>query len=594
MIEITKGQRLKLNDLSSNLNSFQIELKITGVSVDFVCFGLNIQQKLYSDSYMVFFNQLQTPCKAIKLSIGNSNSAVFTCKLDKLPSNIDRLIFTAATTNTHQSMRSIQSGSLNFINSGRKIAQFFLSGQDFQNENAIIFGEIYRKDGVWRFSANGQGFSGGLHSLASLYDANIDESEPTNAPVWSKKRKTIIALSLITLAIALPLMLFKKDVENFALQIEKWIQVEKVQTKVEEKKPIQKAKSKPEEKDLQPPPKIIQPPQQDLEPPKNHKQIGYGTIKSNGFERTIHAFDDGISEISNEKHEIVATISGGYQYGNLEKDTAVYSHLMIEADKALANGDLEAHARAAIAFKQYLSANKTSTQILRGSDSEQIENAFIYISSVMANHKPQKSSTGTAFIVSSNGYALTNYHVIDGCAEVKNAGEDADIKIIGGDKINDIALLKLGGNDYDFAKISRNPDELRQGDEIIVFGYPLSSDLSSKGNLTVGSVSSLIGLENNTNVIQLTAPIQPGSSGSAVINKKGSVVGIVHSTLPYSEINHAILQGVNFAANGQTVKAFLEKNNVPYKTDNLLTFEKADADIAEVAKKWTVLIECWK
>lgn len=63
----------------------------------------------------------------------------------------------------------------------------------------------------------------------------------------------------------------------------------------------------------------------------------------------------------------------------MDKDTAVYSRLMVEADKALANGDLEAHARAAIAFKKYLSANKTSTQILRGSDSEQIENAFLSI-----------------------------------------------------------------------------------------------------------------------------------------------------------------------------------------------------------------------
>lgn len=212
----------------------------------------------------------------------------------------------------------------------------------------------------------------------------------------------------------------------------------------------------------------------------------------------------------------------------------------------------------------------------------------------MANHKPEKSGTGTAFIVSSNGYALTNYHVIDGCAEVKNAGENADIKIIGGDKVNDIALLKFSGDDYDFAKISRNPDELRQGDKIIVFGYPLTSRLSSKGNLTVGSISSLTGFKNNTNVIQLTAPIQPGSSGSAVMNKKGSVVGIIHSNLQYSEIDHAILQGVNFAANGQTVKSFLEKNNVPYKTDNWFTFEKADADIAETAKKWTMLIECWK
>ena len=54
-------------------------------------------------------------------------------------------------------------------------------------------------------------------------------------------------------------------------------------------------------------------------------------------------------------------------------------------------------------------------------------------------------------------------------------------------------------------------------------------------------------------------------------------------------------QNVNFAVNGQTVKAFLDTNNVPYKTGGgFFSREKSNTDIAEDSRKWTVLVECWK
>ncbi len=122
--------------------------------------------------------------------------------------------------------------------------------------------------------------------------------------------------------------------------------------------------------------------------------------------------------------------------------------------------------------------------------------------------------------------------------------------------------------------------------------------LSSGGNLTPGTVSALTGLGNNSNQIQITAPIQPGSSGSPVMDKKGSVVGVVSMTLDDRKMTKAIGQvgqNVNFAINGQTIKNFLEANQVPYKTINsFFTFEKNNANIADEARKWTVLIECWK
>lgn len=131
----------------------------------------------------------------------------------------------------------------------------------------------------------------------------------------------------------------------------------------------------------------------------------------------------------------------------------------------------------------------------------------------------------------------------------------------------------------------------------MVFGFPLNSLLSSGGNLTPGVVSAMTGLGNNTNQIQITAPIQPGSSGSPVMNKKGEVVGVVSMKLSDSKMAKAtgsIGQNVNFAVSGQTLRTFLDTHKVEYRSGGVLSFEKSTADLADEARKWTLVVECWK
>jgi len=217
--------------------------------------------------------------------------------------------------------------------------------------------------------------------------------------------------------------------------------------------------------------------------------------------------------------------------------------------------------------------------------------------SISPDGKPIKYSTGTAFAVSSTGHALTNHHVINGCAEVKIAGREGIAKVIASDSVNDLALLQLPGKTKDIAILNPDLGKLRQGEDIIVFGYPLEWALSSGGNLTPGIISAITGLGNNTNQIQITAPIQPGSSGSPVMDKKGNIVGVVSMKLSDSKMAKAtgqIGQNVNFAVNGQTVKSFLDVNKVPYRIGNKAAQEKRNTTIAEEASKWTVLVECWK
>ena len=209
----------------------------------------------------------------------------------------------------------------------------------------------------------------------------------------------------------------------------------------------------------------------------------------------------------------------------------------------------------------------------------------------------QKQGTATAFFVSKTGQAITNHHAINGCKEVRIPGRAGVVQVSTTDSVNDLALLLAPGVVNDIAVINAEQGKTRQGDDIVVYGFPLNSVLSSGGNLTPGIVSAMTGLDNNTNQLQITAPIQPGSSGSPVLNKKGEVVGVVSAKLSDSKMAKAtgsVGQNVNFAVTGQTLKSFLDAHKVDYSTGGLLSMNKSTADIADEARKWTTVVECWR
>lgn len=210
----------------------------------------------------------------------------------------------------------------------------------------------------------------------------------------------------------------------------------------------------------------------------------------------------------------------------------------------------------------------------------------------------RKVGAGTMFYVTPDGMAVTNSHVVAGCKEVRVSGNSESARVVTQDVVNDLALVKVDGLPKKYGRVASDPGRIRQGDEILVFGYPLNSLLSSSGNLTPGIVSALTGLGNNTNQIQITAPIQPGSSGSPVLDAKGSVIGVVSMKLSDSKLASAtgqVGQTVNFAVNGQTLRSFLDAHQVPYSTGGwLLRWGKSKADLADNAKEWTTVVECWQ
>lgn len=181
-MDITKGQRLPLSSLFAG-NAFQVGLRIDGIgaALDFACFGLDVGQKLSDDRYMTFFNQPLTPCGGVELAAPAGDQAGFLCRLDSLPTAIDRLVFTAAIDGDGV-MQQVRAGHVRFLLDGKEHARFAFSGADFQDEKALMLGELYRKEGTWRFSATGQGFNGGLAALVKHFGGEVAEDAPATPP----------------------------------------------------------------------------------------------------------------------------------------------------------------------------------------------------------------------------------------------------------------------------------------------------------------------------------------------------------------------------------------------------------------------------
>ena len=134
-------------------------------------------------------------------------------------------------------------------------------------------------------------------------------------------------------------------------------------------------------------------------------------------------------------------------------------------------------------------------------------------------------STGTGLAVAP-GLLITNHHVIDGCTAIEVVSADGRRRaaVVDADPLIDLALLRVPGMRGGTAKL-RSPNNVRLGEPVMVFGFPLSGSLTSGGNFTSGLVSGLRGLLDSVGEIQITAPVQPGNSGGPVMDASGSVIG---------------------------------------------------------------------
>ncbi|ABC38240.1 serine protease [Burkholderia thailandensis E264] len=166
------------------------------------------------------------------------------------------------------------------------------------------------------------------------------------------------------------------------------------------------------------------------------------------------------------------------------------------------------------------------------------------------------ANLGSGVIVSSEGYILTNQHVVDGADQIEVAladGRTATAKVIGSDPETDLAVLKINMTNLPTITLGRS-DQARVGDVVLAIGNPFGVGQT----VTMGIISALgrnhLGINTFENFIQTDAPINPGNSGGALVDVNGNLLGI--NTAIYSRSGGSL--GIGFAIPVSTARNVLE------------------------------------
>ncbi|MBQ8801062.1 MAG: trypsin-like peptidase domain-containing protein, partial [Clostridium sp.] len=172
------------------------------------------------------------------------------------------------------------------------------------------------------------------------------------------------------------------------------------------------------------------------------------------------------------------------------------------------------------------------------------------------------AASGSGFIISADGYILTNYHVIESSSSITVSlydGTTYDAALIGYDESNDIAVLKVEAENLT-PVILGDSDSLNVGDSVLAIGNPLGELTFS---LTAGLVSAVdreVTLSSSVtmDLIQTDCAINSGNSGGALFNLYGEVIGVTNAKYSSSSSSEASIDNIGFAIPINSVRSIVE------------------------------------
>jgi len=195
-------------------------------------------------------------------------------------------------------------------------------------------------------------------------------------------------------------------------------------------------------------------------------------------------------------------------------------------------------------------------------------------------YQQKVKSLGSGFLISPDGYILTNEHVIDNASEIvvtTTAGRQYKAKVVGSDYVYDVALLKIEGSSFPFIVLG-NSDDIIIGEWVIALGNPFGLfDISAKPTVTVGVVSATdmdfkgelqVGGKSYTGMIQTDAAINGGNSGGPLVNSLGQCIGINTFIISGSSYEKTSV-GIGFAIPINRVKKLLPELKKIGKIDRI-------------------------
>lgn len=189
-ISLSKGGNVSLSKTDPSLKNVLVGLGWDARPTDGADFDLDASAfmvkedgKVRSDSDFIFYNQMKSTCGSVehtgdnRTGAGDGDDEAIIILLDKVPADVQRIIFAVTIHEADARKQNFGQVSHAFVrvvnkDSNNEVARYDLS-EDASTETAMIFGEIYRYSGEWKFKAVGQGYAGGLAALARQYGIHI-------------------------------------------------------------------------------------------------------------------------------------------------------------------------------------------------------------------------------------------------------------------------------------------------------------------------------------------------------------------------------------------------------------------------------------
>ncbi|ADC63498.1 TerD family protein [Allochromatium vinosum] len=189
-ISLNKGGNVNLSKEAPNLENVLVGLGWDARATDGQDFDLDASLfmvkddgKVPSDAYFIFYNQPKSPEGAIehtgdnRTGAGEGDDESVHVTLSKVPAEVQRLVIVVTIHDAdarRQNFGQVSNAFVRIVNrdNNQEVVRFDLS-EDYSTETAMIFGEIYRHSGDWKFRAVGQGYSGGLRALALQHGVNV-------------------------------------------------------------------------------------------------------------------------------------------------------------------------------------------------------------------------------------------------------------------------------------------------------------------------------------------------------------------------------------------------------------------------------------
>ena len=207
-------------------------------------------------------------------------------------------------------------------------------------------------------------------------------------------------------------------------------------------------------------------------------------------------------------------------------------------------------------------------------------------------------ASGSGFVVTEDGFIVTNRHVVNGCQSIAvRVDSTSGFKawVVALHSHNDLAVIRADTRFSETVSF-RVGAAVRPGDDVVAVGFPLAGLLADEPSVTTGSVSALAGIHNDPAILQMSAPVQQGSSGGPLFDASGNVVGVVVTKLNariVAEETGDLPQNVNFALKGEVTRAFLDELSVRYRAAQS-TSRLANADVGDIGRRVTVMVECYR